>query len=163
MSHKLLFLQIDSKIEDLMNMLECPVCLDTADRPPIYQCTEGHLLCESCNHRLSACPQCGHSLLNSRNRTAEGLAVKLQVSPLQFLSTSRVVNYKFSEARGCQYCLQRSFCQREFLCQDWDSNPWPSGSSPSAPRTFFSLWLLSISLPGAIFPHVGSHRTMENL
>ena len=81
MSHKLLFLQIDSKIEDLMNMLECPVCLDTADRPPIYQCTEGHLLCESCNHRLSACPQCGHSLLNSRNRTAEGLAVKLQVSP----------------------------------------------------------------------------------
>ena len=76
------FLQIDSKIEDLMNMLECPVCLDTADRPPIYQCPEGHLLCESCNHRLSACPQCSHSLLNSRNRTAEGLAVKLQVSPI---------------------------------------------------------------------------------
>ena len=72
--------QTDSKIEDLMNMLECPVCLDTADRPPIYQCPEGHLLCENCNQRLSTCPQCGHSLLNSRNRTAEGLAVKLQVS-----------------------------------------------------------------------------------
>ena len=71
--------QTDSKIEDLMNMLECPVCLDTADRPPIYQCPEGHLLCENCNQRLSTCPQCGHSLLNSRNRTAEGLAVKLQV------------------------------------------------------------------------------------
>ena len=75
-----LYFQIDSKIHDLMNTLECPVCLDTADRPPIYQCPEGHLLCENCNQRLANCPQCGHALLNSRNRTAEGLAVKLQVS-----------------------------------------------------------------------------------
>ena len=35
---KLFFLQVDAKIEDLMNTLECPVCLDTADHPPIYQC-----------------------------------------------------------------------------------------------------------------------------
>ena len=29
-----------------MDTLECPVCLDTADTPPIYQCPEGHLICK---------------------------------------------------------------------------------------------------------------------
>ena len=67
------------RISDLMTMLECPVCMDTADRAPIYQCPEGHLLCESCNGRLLDCPQCGHALMNARNRIAEELAEKLQV------------------------------------------------------------------------------------
>ena len=62
-----------------MNTLECPICLDTADKPPIFQCPEGHLICESCSQHLDACPQCGHALMNSRNRTAEELASKLQV------------------------------------------------------------------------------------
>lgn len=71
-------LQLDASIEELLNTLECPICLDTADHPPIYQCPEGHLLCESCNSHLKDCPQCGHALMNSRNRTAEELAEKLQ-------------------------------------------------------------------------------------
>ena len=29
-----------------MDTLECPVCLDTADTPPVYQCPEGHLICK---------------------------------------------------------------------------------------------------------------------
>ena len=62
-----------------MNTLECPICLDTADQPPIFQCPEGHLICQSCSQHLDACPQCGHALMNSRNRTAEELASKLQV------------------------------------------------------------------------------------
>ena len=71
--------QTDANINDLLNTLECPVCLDTADSPPIYQCPEGHLLCQRCNQRLVDCPQCGHALMNSRNRIAEDLAIKLQV------------------------------------------------------------------------------------
>eukprot|EP00090_Calanus_glacialis_P046171 TRINITY_DN8925_c0_g1_i1.p1 TRINITY_DN8925_c0_g1~~TRINITY_DN8925_c0_g1_i1.p1 ORF type:complete len:517 (-),score=153.83 TRINITY_DN8925_c0_g1_i1:14-1417(-) len=65
------------RIEELVETLECPVCLDTADTPPIYQCPEGHLVCEDCNAKMVECPQCGHSLMNARNRTAEALAVKL--------------------------------------------------------------------------------------
>ena len=34
------------RIEELMETLECPVCLDTADTPPVYQCPEGHLICK---------------------------------------------------------------------------------------------------------------------
>ena len=72
-------LQTDANINELLNTLECPVCLDTADSPPIFQCPEGHLLCQRCNQRLVDCPQCGHALMNSRNRIAEDLAIKLQV------------------------------------------------------------------------------------
>jgi hypothetical protein len=66
------------------------VCLDTADTAPIYQCPEGHLVCEvrkekqcphlllqDCNAKMVECPQCGHSLMNARNRTAEALAQRL--------------------------------------------------------------------------------------
>jgi len=66
-----------ARIEELMDTLECPVCLDTADTPPIYQCPEGHLICKDCNGKMVECPQCGHALMNARNRTAELLAVKL--------------------------------------------------------------------------------------
>ena len=34
-----------ARIEELMDTLECPVCLDTADTAPVYQCPEGHLIC----------------------------------------------------------------------------------------------------------------------
>ena len=56
------------RIEELMDTLECPVCLDTADTPPVYQCPEGHLICKDCNAKMVECPQCGHSLMNARNR-----------------------------------------------------------------------------------------------
>ena len=36
----------DERIEELVDTLECPVCLDTADTPPVYQCPEGHLICK---------------------------------------------------------------------------------------------------------------------
>ena len=49
-SETLFIFQPDSykaaRIEELMDTLECPVCLDTADTPPIYQCPEGHLICK---------------------------------------------------------------------------------------------------------------------
>ena len=98
-----------SSRDDLLNMLECPICLETADTPPIYQCSEGHLLCkvkidfdkykyviyslQDCNAKMKECPQCRHTLLNARNRTAESLAQVL--SNLQSKGgekTSRVHN-----------------------------------------------------------------------
>ena len=51
--------------QDLEEILKCPVCLDTC-RPPlqIWQCREGHIVCESCFSRpvLVVCPQCRMSL-----------------------------------------------------------------------------------------------------
>ena len=83
--------QTDATINDLLNTLECPVCLDTCESAPIYQCPEGHLLCQRCNQRLVDCPQCGHSLMNARNRVAEDLAVKLQVWFTMLFSVGLIV------------------------------------------------------------------------
>ena len=56
---------VDVENKDLEEILKCPVCLDTC-RPPlqIWQCREGHIVCESCFSRpvLVVCPQCRMSL-----------------------------------------------------------------------------------------------------
>ena len=56
------------------SLLECPVCLELAWPPKkIYQCREGHIVCDSCkaNPNLKTCPMCRISFssnLTSRNR-----------------------------------------------------------------------------------------------
>ena len=45
-------------VEDLRNYLECPICLETPNRPPIFQCNKGHLICSSCRPRVRVCPVC---------------------------------------------------------------------------------------------------------
>lgn len=59
---------------NLSSILECPVCLDIC-RPPIYQCTNGHIICPKCiPHVRNACPTCRTSLTDKiRSRVAESL------------------------------------------------------------------------------------------
>jgi len=56
--------------------LTCPVCFDLII-PPIYQCTEGHLLCSDCLEKLEAstdrlCPTCRSKLPEKRIRNLTG-------------------------------------------------------------------------------------------
>merc|ERR1712112_247767 len=68
--------------QDLEEVLKCPVCLDTC-RPSlqIWQCLEGHIVCESCisSPELVTCPQCRLSLDGnvSRSRVLEEMAMRL--------------------------------------------------------------------------------------
>ena len=43
---------------------ECPVCLDKI-LPPVYQCVNGHILCETCQEKVSHCPVCREKFLNN--------------------------------------------------------------------------------------------------
>ena len=45
---------------EVASILECPVCLETMVRVRIYQCRNGHNVCERCstNPSLVSCPQC---------------------------------------------------------------------------------------------------------
>ena len=38
--------------------LECPVCRDVPKSLPIYQCLQGHIICNSCYPKLNNCPVC---------------------------------------------------------------------------------------------------------
>ena len=42
--------------------LECPICLGIPDSLPIYQCQEGHVICNSCHSKINTCPVCRVSL-----------------------------------------------------------------------------------------------------
>ena len=38
-----------SDIEEyLRDLLECPVCMETIKSVPVYQCINGHVICEVC-------------------------------------------------------------------------------------------------------------------
>ena len=43
---------------DILKDLECPVCMETPESFPIYQCTQGHIVCNSCYPRVENCPVC---------------------------------------------------------------------------------------------------------
>lgn len=53
--NKLKTLKMDS--ESLRSLFQCPVCSDYAV-PPVYQCSNGHIVCEDCRGRLFNCPMC---------------------------------------------------------------------------------------------------------
>ena len=44
--------------EYIRDLLECPVCMETIKSVPIYQCTNGHVICKDCIEKLNNCPIC---------------------------------------------------------------------------------------------------------
>ena len=62
--------------DTIAKMLECTVCFDSINGP-IYQCSEGHLLCSLCWGRMNrpdaGCPTCSGVLGNIRCRFAESI------------------------------------------------------------------------------------------
>jgi len=62
-----------SNQEKTHRILECPVCIELP-KTPVYQCSNGHLICNSCHPKVKNCPMC-RVYLNQhkplRNLTAE--------------------------------------------------------------------------------------------
>ena len=58
--------KISDEIKAQREILECSICLCLPQKPPIFQCGNGHLFCEKCyrEHRKSSekCPTCRQSL-----------------------------------------------------------------------------------------------------
>ena len=52
--------------EEVLQLLECPVCLDHIT-PPMKQCVKGHLVCNECFPRLPHCPTCRSPMNQERN------------------------------------------------------------------------------------------------
>eukprot|EP01083_Nonionella_stella_P079869 219262_1 len=59
--------------KELRDALQCPICF-YAYRGNIFQCPEGHAICQSCKQSLNEpkrCPSCRSRLGFSRNRALE--------------------------------------------------------------------------------------------
>ena len=64
--------------EYIRDLLECPICLDTIKLMPIYQCTNGHLICKDCIKKLNNCPICRNDSPLARNLQLENIVQRLK-------------------------------------------------------------------------------------
>ena len=67
-------------LEDFNELLECPVCFETIDSIPIYQCGNGHVVCKNCHPKLETCPICRQLHDGPRNLKLEEMVERLQLS-----------------------------------------------------------------------------------
>ena len=72
----------------LKTLLECPVCLQTIESLPIFQCCNGHIVCKDCLQRLDNCPVCRNEPICIRNLQLEQLIEKKEryLQPILHLS-----------------------------------------------------------------------------
>ena len=53
--------------------LNCPVCWETPKSAPVFQCPNGHLVCNQCHPKLQKCPICQVPLAKIRSLICEQL------------------------------------------------------------------------------------------
>ena len=62
----------------LRDLLECPVCMETIKSVPVYQCTNGHVICKDCIEKLNNCPICRNDSTLNRNLKLENIVQRLE-------------------------------------------------------------------------------------
>ncbi|XP_050442333.1 probable E3 ubiquitin-protein ligase sinah [Adelges cooleyi] len=67
----------DDLNEQLINLFKCPVCLGHIT-PPIQQCFNGHIICQSCNLMCRFCPICTSRFIAKRNLCMEKVSYLLK-------------------------------------------------------------------------------------
>jgi len=71
----------DDVLAEMVETLECPVCLNTIWKPPIYHCEHGHIFCGDCHGKLRGegkdCPVCRQRLQGTRAFVVEQMVSKL--------------------------------------------------------------------------------------
>ena len=63
-------------LDEIQDALECVICLDVPKHDPIYQCDNGHILCEYCHKSVFECPVCKLKLGSTRNLAVEKVLEK---------------------------------------------------------------------------------------
>ena len=64
--------------EYIRDLLECPVCMDTIKSVPVYQCTNGHVICKDCIEKLNNCPICRNDSALVRILKLENIVQRLE-------------------------------------------------------------------------------------
>ena len=78
--------------------LDCPVCFDTTHSLPVYQCTNGHFVCNDCIPKLKECPICRNDSPPIRSQKFEAFLKEkesyvLSKGAIQNLDWDRNLNY----------------------------------------------------------------------
>ena len=62
----------------LRDLLECPVCMETIKSVPVYQCANGHVICNDCIEKMNNCPICRNESALRRNLKLENIVQRLE-------------------------------------------------------------------------------------
>ncbi|KAM0737162.1 putative E3 ubiquitin-protein ligase sinah [Formica fusca] len=108
----------------LEELLQCPVCLDTAQGVKV-QCTNGHHICNQCRIQLQICPICKCSFIVTRNLVAEQLSAKLQEIKLSLLHPYHALNRRILHNKVCVATQTEAVCipSTSSACQTESVNP----------------------------------------
>jgi len=94
-------------VSDLVQLFECPVCLDTKDPGYLTQCKNGHHGCTDCFSRLEVCPICRQALHKSVKVVSDVNVATLQTE-LRHLEThqgiiSPIKLFEFLKCASCHF------------------------------------------------------------
>ena len=67
-----------SILEEIKSQSECVICLDTPKHGTVYQCENGHILCDSCHGKMQTCPVCRINLGKIRNLAVEKILAQYE-------------------------------------------------------------------------------------
>jgi len=100
--------------------LECPVCFESM-MPPIFQCSEGHLICNVCRPKITKCPTCRKELGNIRNRALEQCVAKVLL-PCSFACNGCPEKIRVRDMKKhLEVCKYRSYaCPRSRSKCSWE-------------------------------------------
>lgn len=108
--------------EELLPLLECPVCFDLP-LPPIRTCCQGHIICAECCPKLSGCPLCQSPIGYGRNFFAEDfvnkstMRCKYRLDGCSCLLSGAIVKDHVKKCTfrpiECTQC-QKNICFRDF-------------------------------------------------
>uniref|UniRef100_A0ACD5VCL0 Uncharacterized protein n=1 Tax=Avena sativa TaxID=4498 RepID=A0ACD5VCL0_AVESA len=91
-----------------LDVLDCPVCCHPL-RPPVFQCTVGHIICSSCLEKLQdngKCYLCSLRMVYSRCHMVEHIieSIKVACSNSNLGCTARMTYYqKEDHEKGCRH------------------------------------------------------------
>ena len=111
--------ELQNSFELLKEDLECPVCMDVPESLPIYQCLQGHIICNVCYPKVDNCPVCRVGLsLQIRALTAEKILRKMLTECKHEGCFKLKMDIREHEA-SCEYALAKcDLCNKKFLTKD---------------------------------------------
>lgn len=80
----------DNVSEKFVEIIECPVC-NNVMKPPIFQCSVGHSICNECKMEINECPICRNRFTTTRNYLVEEISSNLNLLP-KLLSKTKCTN-----------------------------------------------------------------------
>ena len=132
-----------SSLPDWAKSLECPVCLNTIEDPPIYLCEKGHGLCNTCRETIKAqnkpCPVCREKLIDARNVAVDNILEQLPKIKCKYdgcayeKSDTQLVKKHEEDCRErqvtCEECQKPIALSKLFAHLDTEHNVKPIGYS----------------------------------